>query len=198
MRAKQFERVIASFTTWSESDVDQRVRRLREARLLPVGGRGLNAPSLTPRDGALILISIAAAENAVDAGRLVELYANLIPPPKGQAFAGAPTLVDAVAAILSRPDKAVVSSFSVARTWPFAAIFCQYEKFYYGFPTDESAVRAGHHISLAMVYVNFKGSLLQQLAMALADQIQTEAQFIADSPESDDLDIAPRRREPSV
>jgi hypothetical protein len=82
------------------------MRKLREARLLPTGGRGPHAPEIGPREAATVLIAICASRQAVDAADAVRAFASLRPKFNDEAFEGAGTLSDALAAALASPAAA--------------------------------------------------------------------------------------------
>lgn len=60
VRIRELEEVLAELGVWSSSQIDQHARRLRGLGLLPIGGRGVNAPKATPKDAATLIVSLAA------------------------------------------------------------------------------------------------------------------------------------------
>ena len=124
MRAREFERELSSLSFWSESEIAQCTRYLRGAGLLPIGGRGLNAPDIEPKHAALILIGLAAARRAADVDKAVEIYGSM--PPVGEAFAGAATFAEALASILaswrSFRKTVRITAVVICSSWPEAAV----------------------------------------------------------------------------
>lgn len=79
MRLRDFQRVLEPILRMDKSQIETRVRRLRESGLLPSGGRGRNAPHITGRHAAMVLIAIASAEYSTDALRSVQLVGRAEP-----------------------------------------------------------------------------------------------------------------------
>jgi hypothetical protein len=65
MRTKTFEEKLARMAGIPASEADQRMRPLREAKLLPVGGRGRQAPDMNSVHGAYMLLAMIS-RRAVD------------------------------------------------------------------------------------------------------------------------------------
>ena len=131
MRAREFERAVVAQApqAWSASELDQRTRRLREVGLLPVAGRGLNAPDILPEHAAAILISLTANARAERAVQAVGTYAALHPVKRAGAapFADKATFGEALAAILGDPENRLgVAEVVVCRTWPEATVRFQH------------------------------------------------------------------------
>lgn len=128
MRIREFESLIAGVISgWSKSDIDQRTRRLREMKMLPTGGRGLNAPAIEAKHAANILIALAAAEKAVETHIAIITYAPMVPKsatPGKFDFLGCESFADALTKILDTPAVADrIKEISVCRSWPEATIF---------------------------------------------------------------------------
>src|SRR5438045_3744774 len=124
MRAREFESELSALSFWSPSEIDQCTRQLRQAGLLPIGGRGLNAPDITPEHAALILIGLAAARRAADVKAAVQTYASM--PALGEAFFGAETFARALTLMLSSwrtlRSELKIKGVVVCTTWPEAAV----------------------------------------------------------------------------
>ncbi|MGH6924590.1 MAG: hypothetical protein ACRED5_12700 [Propylenella sp.] len=104
MRAREFEKLICGFSNRSRADLDVRTRKLREHRMLPVGGRGLHAAQIGPRDAATMLIAVSGSKNAVDAVTAVMTFAPLVPiGGRTRSFAGCETLSEAIEDMLAKP-----------------------------------------------------------------------------------------------
>jgi hypothetical protein len=113
---KDMERLIAEDTGYfTERDLDVRTRKGREEGWLPTGGRGLNAPALTPASATAVLISLASEQacHATEAvSRLSPLKAD-----NGQVFA------EALAEILAEPRAAAgVAEVELGRNVPTAKV----------------------------------------------------------------------------
>ncbi len=123
MRVREFEAALGSLTPWSASEIDQRTRRLRELRMLPTGGRGLNAPDLSPEHAATILIAMSAAAKATDTNHAVATYATMRPVASehGFDFLGCQSFAEVLELILSSPETAArIARIVVYRSWPQA------------------------------------------------------------------------------
>jgi hypothetical protein len=124
MRAREFERDLAILAFWTRSEIDQCTRQLRQAGLLPVGGRGLNAPKITAMHASLILIGLTASHRAADIADAVEAYGSM--PALTSPLDGAATFGEALASILTNwvelKPKRSINSIVVCSTWPEATI----------------------------------------------------------------------------
>jgi hypothetical protein len=106
MRVRELELLLGQLTPRSKSDLDIRMRKLRQADLLPKGGRGPNAPNIGARDAAMMIIAICCSRHAVDAADAVPVFASLLPEYNDEAFEGAGTFAEALTAALARPETA--------------------------------------------------------------------------------------------
>jgi hypothetical protein len=142
MRARELELLLGELTPRSKSDLDIRMRKLREAKLLPTGGRGPNAPHISPREAATMLIAICCSRQAVDAADAVSVFASLLAKWTDEAFEGAGTFAEALTVALARPEAArridhvlfslpgkLDAKFSMG--FPFCVISCPPHKYYY-------------------------------------------------------------------
>jgi hypothetical protein len=142
MRARELELLLGELTPRSKSDLDIRMRKLREAKLLPTGGRGPNAPHIGPREAATMLIAICCSRQAVDAAQAVPVFASLLPKFSDEAFEGASSFGEALTGALSSPEAArridhilfslpgkLDAKFSMA--FPFCVISCRPHHPYY-------------------------------------------------------------------
>lgn len=171
MRAREFEKLLALLDPkpWTASEIDQRTRGLRDAGLLPVGGRGLNAPHITAQHAALILISLAATNSAVETVEAVPAYASMEAVGPDTLFSGQVMFADALGGILAdRYGMMEILEVFICRTWPEAKIKYQRggreRKTVYrppGSPKIKSVNRVGVGVTLG-------GGILQQLALDLA------------------------------
>jgi hypothetical protein len=109
MRAKEFELAIremtesveagaSSLTNSKPSDLDIRMRELRKVRMLPTGGRGPHAPSITSEHAAIILIAIKGCAKPVDAALAVFSFVPLVDGDKSFSEALTELLEDQEAA----------------------------------------------------------------------------------------------------
>ncbi len=124
MTARELERCLHGLTMWTPTDTTERLRRLREMRMLPVTGRGLSAAQIGPEHAATILIAMAAAERAPDAAFAASTYGAL--PPESGRYAdpiGTENFGDALATILGDINIAArVQSLRVYRDRPEAVL----------------------------------------------------------------------------
>lgn len=101
MRARELEVLLATLTPRSGSDLATRTQKLRDAKMLPVGGRGPHAPNISARHAANILMACAGCRNSVDSAEAVRAYSNLIPLSDAKnSFAAAETFGNALAIAL--------------------------------------------------------------------------------------------------
>ncbi|MGF7177013.1 hypothetical protein [Azospirillum doebereinerae] len=146
---------------WPASDLDVRTRQLRERAMLPKGGRGLHAPDIGPDHAATILIAMAAASKAVDAGARVLDYWGLASVAILDGL-GAATFHEGLTAVLSDPGLAGrVDCVRVCRSWPEARIGIQGTEHVYRnpcVPTGKPGVWED---------LTFDGALIHQLAITL-------------------------------
>lgn len=176
MNSKDLERFLVTLTPWSATEIDQRTRNLRVARMLPTGGgRGPNAPEVGPEQAANVLISLAVSDRAVDAVQSVVTYAPLKPATGGRwdGFGGCETFADALTLILEDyGDKYGVEEVVICRTWPMAIITRkapdgEVQTFVYGYDSCATANAEGYRTSTVRVETRFSGGFLHQLAIDL-------------------------------
>jgi hypothetical protein len=67
LKSRQLESLIAERSRKTGSEVDQMMRRLREAGRLTAGPRGPHAPAVTPETAAQILATVCGAAGPGDA-----------------------------------------------------------------------------------------------------------------------------------
>ena len=128
IQVKSFERLVLTLGPWSAPHIDQVTRQLREHRMLPTGGRGLNAPDMDSGHATNILIALTASEKAVAAHRALMVYAPMCPKPNDFDFLGCDTFAGAFEKILGEPALAYrVDRIVVCLTWPEAKIFSENE-----------------------------------------------------------------------
>lgn len=176
MRAREFESSLIGLSPWRPSEIDQRTRGLRDAGMLPVGGRGLNAPDIEPQHAAAILLSLAASDRAPDAVDAARTRLEMV-PVEGKSPAATQNFATALAAILSDPDyKLKVKRVVVCRTWPEASIEYRGTHGKREFVTYRPAdfPKQGYGFA-ARVDTTLDGGLLHQLAIDLAGLNDDEA-----------------------
>jgi len=76
MTARELEALLRLLSHYTESEIDQRTRPLRDRNLIPHGPRGANAPHLEPHHAALVLLTMVS-RRAVDAGKTAVRSAKL-------------------------------------------------------------------------------------------------------------------------
>ena len=67
MKSRQLEFLLAEKTRKTSSQIDQTLRRMREAGRIVSGPRGINAPNLTPAEAARYLIVVVGSSSPGDA-----------------------------------------------------------------------------------------------------------------------------------
>lgn len=161
MRIREFERNLVFSTAWGAAEIDQRTRRLRELGELPVGGRGLNAPEITPRHAAMILIALAAADSAPRTAQVVRDYPSL---RSGEGAAGGQFL-DALVEILSAPATAeTVRDVRVCRSEASATItMINGDQLHYRDPQVNGTANPGGYVEAVLT-----GELLHNIAVSLS------------------------------
>lgn len=104
MNLRDLERLLQFLMNISASDLDQRARRLRAARMLPQGGHGVNAPQISAEHAATMLIGVTAAARP---GQVCEAVLQYAPMPADHpdewGFAGNQTFGEALTYILDNP-----------------------------------------------------------------------------------------------
>jgi hypothetical protein len=102
VNSKQVERLVSKLGPRSAPDLHLRFQLLRDAGLLPTGGRGPHAPDLNDTEISLSLLAAGGSRKAVDVVQAVKAFAGLVPVHGTDAsFARAPTLLDALTAAVA-------------------------------------------------------------------------------------------------
>lgn len=112
MNARNAERSLARYSGLTESDVDQRMRPLRDKGLLPTGGRGPHAPEIEEDSAALMMLQLVSrrAVDAFSVGLIAADQARMVPYPCEPQPFGVPTpsegvsLHTALIFLLQNPD----------------------------------------------------------------------------------------------
>lgn len=116
MNRTAFIKLLETFTKVDKQVLDRIGGSLRKKGMLSVGGRGLNAPDLTPVDAANIIIGLLSSDNASQAGQTVQDVSEW-------QTDGGKKLGEAIASIFSSPEIALkVSYISVFRNFPEATV----------------------------------------------------------------------------
>lgn len=119
MRAREFEVGLASMGPWTRSALDQCTRQLREAGLLPVGGRGPHAPDIDAEHAAAILIALGATDQASGMHLVVSVYSGLEIVGGRTDFLGNRRFGETFAKILKDPEgRYRITEVRINRTWP--------------------------------------------------------------------------------
>ena len=182
MTGKDLERSLASLTPASAAFLDHTGRALRAAGLMPLGGRGVQAPAITAQHAANMLLGTALADAPPQAPGLVTTYSALPASWSGHLRTGKPdeikpfvaceTLGEALAAILSNVALAFeVSEIRINRSWPHAVIVAKNPEHtgYYGFASYEDAKQVGFRTSPCALVFHVPTGSLQHLANDLAN-----------------------------
>ncbi|PGH56520.1 hypothetical protein CRT60_16490 [Azospirillum palustre] len=172
MNGKDLERKLSVLVPRTHTQLDHFGRALRAAGLLPLGGRGLAAPEITPQHVANMLIALAVAEKPGDAPNAVIGYAAM-PVAECDAAADidavADTFGEALLEILN-PSAAgpEVLSVRICRSWPLAIIETKQGEYSYGYATNETAREAGFQTWGAREEFRYGAGVLSQIAFELA------------------------------
>lgn len=118
MNTKDFERRLTLLTGWTSSEVDQRMRPLREAGVLGRGA-GRHTPSLTAVEAVVMLLQLGArrASEATDYGKHAWNLKAVTPPDAPEwirVFLESERLVEVLAVALQSPHSVSVHSLRVA------------------------------------------------------------------------------------
>ncbi|MCW0235305.1 MAG: hypothetical protein OJJ21_17025 [Ferrovibrio sp.] len=183
MIARRFEDAVRRFSPFSQSTIDHTARQLREAGMLPIGGRGNAAPEITPQHAASFLAALAAPRLIEAASFAAKI--NRMKPTNGDeyGFAGARTFGDAFSAILSDDKRRLaVAKVQICRDWPYAAIHFKSEMdkpvYEFGFVEKSAAQSEGEFTHPISTYVQYNGGVLQGFAMELAGNTGHDATLI--------------------
>ena len=119
----RLDKYLNRWTSFGLSDIDQRCRRLRQARLIPINPPGPKSPAVDAAAAASIVISLTA-EKAVNAADAVIEYAPM--QPRAGEYDGAfgcRSFGEAVERILANPKLAEdVAELRICRTYQAAEI----------------------------------------------------------------------------
>jgi hypothetical protein len=166
MTGKELQRLLSAHAPRSTAELDHIGRILRDAALVPVGGRGPHVVEYNVDAAALFLIAAAASPTIAEAATTAKTYAAL--KPVKASFAKAKTFADAVAATLTDIHNVRgVASVEINRTWPCASIVLKSGRRYdYGHITSDA--RAGVSTKPLHDVVRITFGLLSMLALELA------------------------------
>lgn len=179
MNTAELARFFVQLGGWPESDATQRVRRLREMRLLPQGGHGVNAPAIDASHAALVVLALGATDRATDAVHAATECAELVPVQDVDACNnpfGSASFSVALSQALSQPGSEVwgegpgsIDSVRICRSYPEAVIRVQtvggsFSNLLY----RREGARADMSAGLIRIDAEFSAGLLHQLAIELA------------------------------
>ena len=148
---------------WPQADGIKRIRVLREAGLLPQGGRGGNAPDVGPRHVAVALIGFAASTNASHIAAAVETYGTM--SLVAGNIAGNGSFLEALTIVFENPHLAArIETLRICRSWPEARIVARRddrdpEMAHYARAADRAAARDRH----LRIDVTLAGALIRTL-----------------------------------
>lgn len=116
MRARELERLLVAHDA-PASFLDTVTRVLRTEGKLPIGGRGINAPHISPDEAAWTLLGLAGTDVAAQAVHAIARLLELGLPPGERSRTGERRFVDAVQMLLHKPElAATVSEVRVGRS----------------------------------------------------------------------------------
>jgi hypothetical protein len=162
MTAKELERLLAARTGFGAAHLDQTIRALRAAGLLPESRRGRGARALTGADVAVVLIALAAAAQPAKAPAAVRMYAGL----RRVGDKSGTTLAEALAcAAVDASQAATIRTVLVCRSWPMATIS---KPLAYDIIEERYSPLAGPapYMHEAPIFCGLSGRLLQLVAKA--------------------------------
>jgi len=104
---KTFDQLMTISKFVKLTDLEDRNSHLRKSGLLPKGGRGIYAPSISCRDAAVMLLGLSATRIARDAAKGVKEYGDLVPVnAKNTSLEEFNTLLDALEFLIANPETA--------------------------------------------------------------------------------------------
>ena len=175
INSRDFEQLLFTFTDLAESNIDQRFRQLRAAGLVPKGANGRNAPPISARQAAVILIGVASvARPGQIPARVPQFLCLPAAEPDKSGFNGHRTFVEAFTYILDTPSlwpgrrsgiKTRVDRVEIAREVPEAVIYWDDERGnevpyrYTAAPEERHPIRLSVAIrasALSMIALNLK------------------------------------------
>lgn len=118
-----FNKNLSILTGINGQTLDRIGGSLRKAGMVSIGGRGTNAPHITPEDAKNIILGMLGSDNASKAADAVKRLTDLKSPVTGQK-AG-----DAIVRLFTDPDYCrELGSIHVTRNYPQVAIYWGYEE----------------------------------------------------------------------
>lgn len=171
MNGKELERKLSVLVPRTHTQLDHFGRALRAAGLLPLGGRGLAAPEITPQHAANMLIALAVAEKPGDAPNAVTSY-SAMPMAECDPAIGATaaeTFGQALLEILTHSTSGPnIYSVRICRSWPLAIIETDRGNVTYGCVSSVDACEAGFQTWGAREEFCYTPGLLSQINYELA------------------------------
>jgi hypothetical protein len=158
---------------YGETRMDQVIRSLRSADLIPVTGRGNSAAELTAAHAAHALIG-ANAPTAPGAAKFTKVWGKLSPSsvPTNMALSECRTLFEMLRKTLEDPNARLgVKSVSINLDWPAAEI-----EMYTGevieFGDPERSRNAGYVVTPTRRTVEYRAVVLRRIAIYLAGKTE--------------------------
>lgn len=157
MTLSKFCESFSTLLSVNSLEVETRAKYLREAGMLPVGGRGLFAPEISEEDEAKIIFSIMSTGIQRNAPQTTIQCSAL--KKDGKDYSS--TLLEELTEILSSSEKAYnVEELVISRTFPKAVIkFTSGESFVF-LPEGESSL---HGQAPFEIFASLSGDILHQL-----------------------------------
>jgi hypothetical protein len=113
-----FNSYLSMFTKVNQQTLDRIGGSLRKKGMVSVGGRGPNAPQITPEDAKNIILGLLGSDNASKAADAVKKLSNLKSPETGRR-AG-----DAITLLFTNPDyRFNLTEIHVTRNFPKVALY---------------------------------------------------------------------------
>jgi hypothetical protein len=179
VNGKALERWLANHTPCTEAFCDHVARALRPAGLMPLGGRGIQAPRITEEHVVNMLTAVAVADTPAQAPVLVPIYLDLPAtwtwnfgtgePEQPLPYYGHPTFRDAFTALLlDDVYRMKISEVLIYRSWPRVKIVGKEQIGYYGLIENPAAQAAGLRDTSSGLVFHYSSATIHQLAIDLA------------------------------
>jgi hypothetical protein len=139
-----------------DADLDRIGGSLRKSGMVSVGGRGNNAPQITPEDAKNIILGLLGSDNASQAADAVKKLSDLVSPETGRR-AG-----DAIIHLFTNPDyRYNLTAIEVTRNFPEVALS-------WGFIDEPDTIREevfsdGNYTGNLRVMARLDGAVIREI-----------------------------------
>ena len=171
MKVKAVYDALEQFGPWTASHIDQVARRLREMRMLPIGGRGLSAPDLDWEHVATLILALSAADRAGDAAYDVTRYAPLQSINDDYIFHDGESVGEVLTSLLilqAEQGGNAIEELTITRSWPTVIIRHEDGRAWqYGYGVPGQIIGHGYKYPAARIDVRFDGQVLRLLVLSM-------------------------------